>query len=128
MTNTMSPPIGPVIAASAAVHAELGMDPTRFWSFGEAPRDADGNVQSPYAVWQTVYGSPQNFIDGESNDEQWGLQIDVYARTADDARRIAGVLRAVLKPHTVLVAFNGESKDVPTGLYRYSFTIEWITD
>lgn len=126
----MQPPIARVVADSAAVKAVLGTNPVRFWSFGEAPRNADGTpaTGTPYAVWQTVYGTPDNMLACVPSSDSWGTQVDVYAGTPQQARSVAKVLRDAFEPEAYVVSWNGESIDDPTRLYRYSFTVEWLTD
>lgn len=124
----MAPPIAALVAQSAAIKAQLGSSPVRFWEFGEAERGADGKVQAPYAVWQTIYGSPENFVAGKRRDDLWGIQLDVYAKTPAQARQIAELLRDLVELQGNVVGYNGESIDDPTGLRRYSFTAEWITE
>ena len=123
----MTPPIAQIVAGSAAIKAVIGSAPVRFWSFGEAERDADGNVAAPYAVWQTVYGNPENYLAQVPDADRWGTQVDAYARSMTQARALAALLRDAFEPYAYIVAWNGEFKDTPTGLYRVSFTLEWLT-
>jgi hypothetical protein len=53
--------------------------------------------------------------------------VDVYANSATEARNVARALRDAFEGVAYVVAWNGESKDEPTGLFRYGFTVEWIT-
>jgi len=126
----MQPPIARIVAASAAVKAKLGTNPVRFWSFGEAPRNQEGVPAggTPYAVWQTVYGTPENMLACTPGSDLWGTQVDVYAKAPKEAREVAEVLRDAFEPEAYVVSWNGEFVDEETRLYRYSFTVEWQTD
>jgi len=125
----MFPPIAQVVSASAAVKALIGASPVRFWSFGEAPRDANGVPASgvPYAVWQVAYGSPDNFLNCAPGFDLYGTQVDVYASSASSARAVAAALRDAFEPVAYVVAWNGEFMDDATRLHRLSFTVEWLT-
>lgn len=119
----MTPPIFDLVAASAAATALLGSNPTRFFLFGEASQ----GTAKPYAVWQTVYGNPENKLAGIPGEDRWGIQVDAYADTAASARNVAKALRDALEPEAYVTAWNGEFREPDTKLYRYSFTVEFMT-
>jgi hypothetical protein len=129
----MFPPIFSIAAADNSVKALLGSgadgDPVRFWPFGEAPRDANGRRAhgTPYAVWQIVTGSPQNYLDKTPDMDGYGVQIDSYAESVSAAREVAQALRDCLEPHAYVTAWNGELRDFPTGLFRWTFTMAFLT-
>lgn len=120
----MYPPIFAIAAADTAVQAALGTDPVRFWPFGLAPQDET----RPYAVHQLVYGSPENTLACAPASDNFGVQVDAYAKTVTSARAVAAALRDALEPHAYITAWNGESWESATGLYRVSFTVEFQTD
>lgn len=103
--------------------ALLGTTP-RFFAFGEA----DQATAKPYAVWQLVYGSPEGKLAGAPDDDRYGIQVDAYADTSADAREVGLALRDALEPDGYIVAWNGESHEPDTLLYRFSFTVEFITE
>jgi NMD protein affecting ribosome stability and mRNA decay len=118
------PPVFSLAAGSAAVVALLGSNPVRVWPFGQAPQ----NETRPYAVHQLIYGSPENSMSCTPDIDNTGIQIDVYAQTASAAREVVRALTDAFEAaHNQVVAWNGETKDVPTGLYRVSFTVEFWT-
>lgn len=129
----MFPPIFSIAAADGSVKALLGSgdpnDPVRFWAFGEAPRDADGRPAhgTPYAVWQIVTGSPENYLDKPPDIDGHGVQIDIYAESMSAAREVAQALRDCLEPHAYVTAWNGENRDFPTNLYRVTYTMSFLT-
>jgi hypothetical protein len=118
----MFAPIFAVCAASAGVVAVLGANPVRCYPFGEAPQDG----AKPYAVWQSIGGSPENYISDVPDLDQYALQIDCYALTAQQCRAVALAMRDAIEPHAHIVAWRGESRDVATKLYRYSFDVDWF--
>lgn len=120
----MRPPIRELIAESSAVTDLLGSSPVRFYQFGEA----DQSTPKPYAVWQTVYGSPENKLAGIPDEDRWGVQVDAYARSPQEAQDVAEALRDALEPSAYVVAWNGDGREPDTRLYRYSFTVEFMTE
>lgn len=117
----MTPAIFPLITASAAAKAQLGTNPTRFYSFGMAPQ----NVAMPYAVWQTVGGQPENYINQRPDIDRATVQIDVYAATAAAARTAAEAVRDALEGRCHVVAWRGESQDQQTMRFTVGFDVDW---
>lgn len=117
----MYPPIFAVCAAEPAVQAALGTAPLRLYPFGEAPQ----GVALPYAVWQTVNGSPENYLGGRPDMDQFTLQVDVYGSGIDSVRNAASALRYAIEPVAHIVSYGGEGRDPDTKNYRYSFTVDW---
>lgn len=119
----MFPPIFQVSAADPAVTNLLGAAPVRLWPFGEAPEGA----ALPYAVWQLVSGSPENYLAGRPDMDGFTLQIDVYAATGASARSVGEALRDAIELRANITRWGGESKDKETGRYRLSFDVDWLT-
>ena len=119
----MFPPIFKVCAADAGVKAVLGTGPVRLYPFGEAPQ----GVQKPYAVWQTIGGLPENYINQRPDMDRFALQVDVYADTAAAARNAAKAMRDAIEPHAHITRWGGESRDPETNNYRVSFDVDWWT-
>ena len=101
---------------------KTGTGPLRFYLFGMAPQ----NVQKPYAVWQTAYGSPENYLNQVPDVDSFGVQVDVYADSADSARTVAKALRDAIEPHAHITSWRGDSIDPDTKNYRFSFDCNWI--
>ena len=118
----MYPPIFQVAAADPGVTALLGAAPTRLYPFGEAPQ----GVTYPYAVWQSAGGAPENFLAGRPDADSYTTQVDVYADTADSARKVAKALRDAVELVAHVVAWRGDSRDPETKKYRFSFDVAWI--
>lgn len=120
----MFPPIYPAVAASPAAVALLktGTGPVRFYQFGLAPQ----NVPKPYAVWQRVFGSPENYQDSTPDQDLFTLQVDIYAGSADSARTVAAALRDAIEPVAHITQWLGESIDPETTSNRFSFQTDWF--
>lgn len=120
----MTPDVFNIAKQSSEVLALLGSNPTRFYPFGKAPQ----NEMRPYAVWQVVYGNPDNSLSCIPKEDMTGVQVDAYAKTATDARDVAAALRDAFEAgFNHVVGYNGEFWEQATGLYRVSFTAEfWV--
>lgn len=123
----IGPALLPLVTASPAALALLGTNPTRFWGFGEAPQKGDPGYGKPYAVVQTVYGAPQNYLNQRPDVDNWGVQVDAYALQKGTAGDVAAALRDCFEGAAHVVAWNGDGREPVTGLYRVSFTVEFWT-
>ncbi|WP_085696275.1 DUF3168 domain-containing protein [Pseudomonas sp. B26(2017)] len=117
----MDAPIFTVCAADTAVLELLGASPTRLYPFGEAPE----GVAKPYAVWQLVGGSPENYLAQRPDVDGFSLQVDVYACSPSDAREVRDALRDAIESHAYITRWGAEGRDQETGNYRLSFDVDW---
>ena len=117
----MYPPIFATCKAVAAVTALIGTSPVRLYPFGEAPQ----GVTKPYAVWQTIGGAPENYIDCAPDIDSMAIQVDIYSTTAASARAVAVALRDAIEPVAHITSWRGESRDDETNHYRWSFDVDW---
>jgi hypothetical protein len=124
----MYPPIFSIVAASATATGLLGSNPVRFWSFGSAPGPTEAGYGVPYATHQLAYGTPSNTLACAPDEDHAGVQIDVYGKTATEARNAADAIRdAIEASHNLVVSYDGDGKDDPTGLYRVIITADfWV--
>jgi hypothetical protein len=118
----MFEPLFVAIKASSAVTNLIGTSPVRFYAFGEAP----ATVAKPYAVYRTVYGSPENVLDGIPATDSFGFQIDAYGLTGASAGALSAALRAAIETYAYVTAYNGDGRDPDTKNYFDSFTVDWI--
>jgi hypothetical protein len=119
----MNPPIFEICNSNAAVRSLLRSgNITRLYKFGMAPE----NVTKPYAVWQTISGAPENFINQLPDMDRYSIQVDVYAVDSQSSESVAEALRNAIEPNAHIVRWGGTSKDPETNLYRYSFDIDWF--
>lgn len=125
----MNPPVFALAAADAAVVAKLktGSGPLRVWQFGLAPQRGTQFYKVPYAVWQFAYGSPENYLGDRPDTDFQGIQVDAYAATDAEARDIAEKLQHAFELSGHVTGFRGEEKDIPTGLSRSGFDVEFWT-
>lgn len=118
------PAIFPIVAGDSACTTLLGTSPTRFWPFGQAPQDE----QRPYATHQLVVGIPLNQISCAPGMDQFTLQVDCFAKTATGSRELARAIGDALEAqHAVVVSWDIDEIDQPTGLYRVAFTVDFFT-
>lgn len=119
------PPIFAICSADAGVIALLGSGVNcRLYPFGEAPQ----NVSKPYAVWQVVTGTPENYLNQVPDVDAWGIQVDVYSPTVSGCRSAAEALRDAIEPHAHIVTWGGDDRDPDTNNYRLTFSIDWWVD
>jgi hypothetical protein len=118
----MIPPIFATCMESSEVIDLLGSSPMRVYQFGRAPQ----NVVRPYAVWQVVGGTPENYLGNVPDIDRFATQIDVYATTASDARDVARAMRDAIEPVAHIVGWRGEDREPETQLYRVSFDVDWF--
>lgn len=117
----MYPPIFETAVKSTALKSALGTNPTRLFLFGMAPE----GVADPYAVWQVVGGSPENYLAGRPDMDGFTIQLDVYGTTAAQVRDAVKALRDALEIHAYVTSWRGESRDPETKRYRASFDMSW---
>lgn len=122
----MFPPLISTLLAAPAVLAVFGA-PLRVFPFGAATAKGEPGYQIPYCVFQTVFGSPENYLGNVPDMDGWGVQLDTYAATLTAARNAARVLRDALDPVAYVTAWNGEFWDEATELFRYSMTVSFQT-
>jgi hypothetical protein len=122
----VTPPIFALADASTAVRGYLKAPgkALRFYLFGEA----DQQTVKPYAVWQTVGGSPENYINQRPDADDWSTQVDVYALSSPtEARNIAHALIESFEGSAYVTSYDGEYREAETRLYRFSFSVDFIT-
>lgn len=122
----MFSPAFEIAKASSAVVALLG-NPPRFYSFGNAEQDGS----KPYAVHQTIAGSPENYLRKLPDQDTLIVQVDVYCSTAaggpNKAKEVTEALVEAFQEAAYVTSWNGEFRDPETKLWRISFTVEFMT-
>lgn len=120
----ITPPLFSVCRADSAVTALLGTDPVRLFMFGMAPQ----GVQRPYATWQIVSGSPESYLAGRPDAENYVIQIDVWGNSTSETRQALSAIERALELNCYVTRYGGESQDPETMSYRSSMDIAWITN
>lgn len=113
----MLPSIFPKIIACTDTKAALtGTDDiTRFFEFA----DADHNSQLPYATWQLLSGTPDEYLTCVPDGDDYSFQVDVWAKTGASVTATAKLIRDCLQEYYVCDFMGGTEKDFETGYYRY---------
>lgn len=106
----------------ASAPLSMGGPHLKLYPFGEAPQGVD----KPYAVWQLVTGSPENYLAGRPDMDGYTLQVDVYAATGSSARAVAEAISHAIELQACVTRWGGETRDTETKLYRSSFDIDWL--
>lgn len=123
----MQPPIFQLCANDAGVIALIG-SPPRLFSFGRAVGPSGPPPVKPYAVWQNVGGSPENYLAGRPDSDAYSIQVDVYANTESAAEEVAKAISTAVELDAYVVGWYGTSRDPQTNDYRYSFAIDFLVD
>ncbi len=120
-------PIFATLRSSASVTVLLGSSPCRVWPQGESPAKGAPGYAEPYATYQQITGTPENYLGTTPDADGSTTQIDVYAKTAKDAKAVAIAIRDAIEPHAYLGAIREMGKDDATNLSRVSLDVDWIT-
>ncbi|PPC64883.1 hypothetical protein C1Y41_04555 [Pantoea sp. ICBG 1758] len=118
----MNAPIFEVLAQSPDVMKYLGPTILRFYDFANKPEKAT----YPYGTFQNYAGSPQMFLGTLPDVDMFSLQVDVFAKTAAEARNIALAIRDAIEPHSYITRWGDHVQDDETKSYRYSFDVDWM--
>jgi hypothetical protein len=120
----MIAPIFQICSSSPAVTALLGSNPVRLFPFGEAPQ----GVERPYANYQQVGGSPENYLGTLPDSDGYSVQIDVYGESVDSVLAVSRAIRDACEPVAYITAWGNQSRDFETDLYRYNFTVDFLVN
>lgn len=118
----MYPPVFAVCRADSAVNALLLSDDIlRLFPHGRAPQ----GVQYPYATWQVVAGSPENYLAGRPDIDGFTLQVNCYGNTGVEAINVATAIRDAVELKAHVVSWHGDDTDPDTSKPYTSFDIDW---
>ncbi|UXY46962.1 tail completion protein gp17 [Stenotrophomonas maltophilia] len=118
----MIPPIFPLCIASTPVRLAFGDAPTRVYPFGLI----ENPPALPYAVWQTVSGSPENYLAQRPDVDALTTQVDVYAKDEASLVKGATALRDAFEPRGYITRWGSQMLDPETKLLRLSFDVDWL--
>lgn len=118
----MMPPIFAILAASSEVTAKLGVVPNmRFYPFGAANQ----NTLKPYATFQVITNTPENYLGQLPDSDDYRVQVDVWAATQASANDTAQAIRDAVEPHAYMVNAGSTLRDAETGTYRYMMDFQF---
>lgn len=80
----------------------------------------------PYMVWQTIGGTPENYLGDRPEVDTFSIQIDIYADSSAEARKVAGEVIEAIETESYVTNYSGEDRDPETGDFRFSFDVDWI--
>ena len=115
----MTPILFPLIKADAACKTALGTSPVRFFEFGHA----DQNTIEPYAVWQLIGGSPENYLDCVPDVDSFTVQIDIYGKDSSTTLKAAKAVSDVLEKVAHITSWRGQMRDPNDKSFRISFDV-----
>ena len=118
----MMPPVFETCFASAPLRALIGTSPCRLYPFGHAPE----KVQKPYAVWQLITGSPENYLKGPPDMDFASVQFDVYAGSTSAVQDVVEAIRDAIQGDCYVTRWGGHSRDPETLNYRSTFVADWF--
>lgn len=126
----MIPDIFQYVRTSQSAKALIGGSPVRFWPFGSAPQPGEAQYRVPYAVWRLVSGAAEDYLGDLSDTDSSMIQVDAWASTPSGARAVMIALRDAIEPHQNggATTYNGEDRDPQTGMFRWSFNVEFWKD
>lgn len=116
--------INGICSSSVPVTALIGNNPMRLYAFGDAPQ----GVQKPYVTWQTVVGTPNNTLADAPEDDDYVIQLDVWALSKASAEAVAKAISDAVdaSAQAYVSAWNGEGRDPVTMNYRFSLSVDFI--
>lgn len=82
----------------------------------------------PFVSWQIINAHPENYLADVSDMDQISVQIDIYAKSRAEVRRIAGMLRLALHEYCYVVRLSGPEQDFDTDLWRIMMETAWLEE
>lgn len=121
----MFPPIYNLVTADSVAKNLLlnGDGSIRFYEFGLAPQGST----YPYAAWQVISGSPENYLSGRPDEDNHILQVNVYATTSDSLKAVTKALRDALELNAYISRWGNTQRNPETKKYSFDFDVEFIT-
>lgn len=115
----MIPPLFPLLSGVTS----LGTSPKRFYPHGQATQA----TAKPYATWQIVAGTPENYLGQLPDMDGVLVQVDVWADTQSSASSVADDIRDAFEPVMHMTSFGNTERDTATQLYRYRMDFSyWV--
>jgi hypothetical protein len=121
----MFPPIYNLVASNPTAKNLLlsGDGSIRFYEFGTAPQ----SPTYPYAVWQVITGSPENYLSGRPEEDGYTLQVNVYASTTAALKNVTRALRDAFELDAYIGRWGNTQQNTETKKYSFDFDVDFIT-
>ncbi len=107
-----------LVANDDKCKALLGENPTRFYPIIGVEHD-----ETPFATYQTITGAPENMLGCRPQIDSFTVQIDAYAKTYQEVKKVAHAIRDAIELHCYVTSWRGVTRDHETKLYRLSFDV-----
>jgi hypothetical protein len=118
-------PVFSLVSASSACTTLLGSSPVRCWE--DAVPETQVPAVRPYAVWTTVGGAPENYLEGVPTMDAGRVQVSVYADSKTAARATAKAIRDAIEPSAHMVSTPLSTYESDTKLYVYLLQFQFWT-
>lgn len=82
----------------------------------------------PFVSWQIIHASTEMYLSDVPDMDNISVQIDIYAKTRAEVRRIAGMLRLALHEYCYVVRLSGPEQDFDTDLWRIMMETAWLEE
>lgn len=120
----MWPPIQQAVYDHVPARTLLGPNPLRFYLFGKIP-ETEGAGGTPYATWQVINGSPENYLNRLPDMDAMTLQVDVYGVTQAESTAASVAVRDAIERRAHITFWRSMGQDPDTKLFRFTFTLDW---
>lgn len=109
----MNPNLFPILYNSSQVRLLLGSSPLRVFPWSRAPQ----NPKKPYATYGVYNANPENYLDRVPDIDNIGVQVNIYAATAQSCEDCYIAIRDALEPSAHMLSFSTPDLDPNTDLY-----------
>lgn len=117
-------PVFGLLSANSSITSIVGLTPPRIF---EDTVPQEHAMNRPYIVWNTVGGTPLNYLDQVPAMDSGRVQIDVYASGKLACKTLAKLVRDTLEPHAHMIGTPVSMFEVDTKLFRYLLEFQFFT-
>lgn len=88
---------------------------------------AEQTAAAPYIVWQLISMTPYSCISGGANSDHQTMQIDAYADSDEDARKLIFACRDALSRGSYIARGPDQmSITLDTEIFRWSMDVDYV--
>ncbi|EMB7125462.1 DUF3168 domain-containing protein [Acinetobacter baumannii] len=113
-------PIFRILNANSKIKALLGEDLKVYEDV------APSGIEPPYAVWQIITASSENYLDSQAKLDHVMYQVIVYDTDVIRATAIRAAIRSVLGDHSYILNSMINGKETQTKLFSRGFDANWF--